>query len=142
MFDQQPEIDIAVDYTVNVVASYVRGNHVAASELPALIGAVHAAIVDLGKAAASVEADVAKPSPAEIRKSIRPDGLVSFIDGRSYKTLKRHLNGNGLDPHAYRQRFGLPADYPMVSADYSARRSAISKAMGLGRSPRPLQAVA
>lgn len=147
MSEQQPETDIAVDFTVQVVASYVRGNHLAASDLPALIGSVHTAIAGLGKTVGPIEADVAKPSPSEIRKSIRPEGLVSFIDGRSYKTLKRHLTGNGLDPHSYRQRFGLPADYPMTCPSYSAQRSELAKSLGLGvigglAARKPLAAVA
>lgn len=145
--NRSPELGIAVDFTVSVVANYVRGNHLAASELPALIGSVHSAIAGLGKAASPIEADLAKPGPSEIRKSIRPDGLISFIDGRSYKTLKRHLTGHGLDPHAYRQRFGLPADYPMVCPNYSAQRSELAKSLGLGvvggqAARKPLAAVA
>lgn len=147
MSEQQPKTGITVDFTVQIVASYVRGNHLAASELPALIASVHAAIAGLGKAASPIEVDVAKPGTSEIRKSIRPDGLISFIDGRSYKTLKRHLTRHGLDPHAYRQRFGLPADYPMTSPNYSARRSELAKSLGLGviggqSARRPLAAVA
>ncbi|KNY21711.1 MucR family transcriptional regulator [Methylobacterium sp. ARG-1] len=147
MSEQQPETGIAVDFTVQVVASYVRGNHVAASELPALIASVHAAITGLGQTAIPAEVDATRPSQSEIRKSIRPDGLVSFIDGRSYKTLKRHLTRHGLDPHTYRQRFGLPADYPMVCASYSAQRSVLAKNLGLGvvggqAARKPLAAVA
>ena len=73
-----------------------------------------------------------KVSSAEIRKSIKPDGLVSFVDGKSYKTLKRHLTSHGLDPKSYRDRYGLPADYPMVAGEYAERRSALAKAIGLG----------
>jgi predicted transcriptional regulator len=62
-----------------------------------------------------------------------PDGVVSFLDGKTYKTLKRHLGTHGLDPVSYRQRFGLPADYPMVSPNYAAQRSALAKSIGLGR---------
>jgi len=147
MTEEQPETGSAVDFTAQVVASYVRGNHLAASELPALIASVHAAIAGVGAAGAPVDADSTQPSPSEIRKSIRPDGLVSFIDGRSYKTLKRHLTRHGLDPHAYRQRFGLPADYPMVCPNYSAQRSELAKSLGLGviggqAARKPLAAVA
>ncbi|MBE7186618.1 MAG: MucR family transcriptional regulator, partial [Methylobacterium mesophilicum] len=68
-----------------------------------------------------------------IRRSVRPDGIVSFIDGKTYKTLKRHLSANGFDPRSYRERYGLPADYPMVAANYAAQRSALAKAIGLGQ---------
>jgi predicted transcriptional regulator len=57
---------------------------------------------------------------------------VSFIDGKTYKTLKRHLAAHGLDPHSYRERYGLPADYPMVAPSYAEKRSALAKSIGLG----------
>ncbi len=68
-----------------------------------------------------------------MRKSITPETLISFEDGRPYKTLKRHLAGRGLTPEQYRQKWGLPADYPMVSPNYSAARSQMAKSLGLGR---------
>ncbi len=71
-------------------------------------------------------------SAAQIRKSVQHDRLISFIDGKAYKTLKRHLTANGLTPEAYREKFGLPVDYPMVAAAYSERRSSLAKAHGLG----------
>jgi predicted transcriptional regulator len=78
-------------------------------------------------------AEVVKPSGAQIRKSIRDDGIVSFIDGKTYKTLKRHLTKHGLDPQSYRERYGLPANYAMVAPSYAAQRSALAKAIGLGQ---------
>ena len=119
-----------------IVSAYVSNNSVPASELPKLIHSVHSAIAGLASgvvpsSAASTE-PTEKPTPAEIRKSIRNDGLVSFIDGKTYKTLKRHLTAQGLDPRTYRERFGLPADYPMVAPSYAAQRSALAKAIGLG----------
>ena len=77
--------------------------------------------------------EVEKPTAAEIRKSITPDALISFIDGKPYKTLKRHLTGHGLDPQSYRLRYSLPADYPMVAANYATKRSELAKSLGLGR---------
>ncbi|MGT2482152.1 MucR family transcriptional regulator (plasmid) [Methylobacterium oryzae CBMB20] len=119
-----------------IVAAYVSNNSVPPSELPALIAQVHSAVFGLtsgdGTSYATTDAQIEKPTPAQIRKSVRDDGIVSFIDGRSYKTLKRHLSANGLDPHSYRERYGLPADYPMVAAEYAERRSALAKAIGLG----------
>ena len=83
---------------------------------------------------ATVSAENAdKPTPAQIRKSVRPEGIVSFIDGKTYKTLKRHLTKHGLNPQSYRDRYGLPGDYPMVAPSYAAQRSALAKAIGLGR---------
>ena len=124
-----------------IVAAYVANNSLPASELPALLGSVHTALVGLYGGTGSADADTAgqkadQPTAAQIKKSIRPDGLVSFIDGKTYQTLKRHLTGQGLDPQSYRQRFGLPSDYPMTAPDYSARRSELAKSIGLGRPGR------
>ncbi|SFT28250.1 ROS/MUCR transcriptional regulator protein [Methylobacterium sp. yr668] len=99
---------------------------------------MHAAIAGLAdgtpslSSEAAAERTVEKPTPAQIRKSVRHDGIVSFIDGKAYKTLKRHLTSHGLDPKSYRERFGLPADYPMTAPSYAAQRSALAKAIGLG----------
>ena len=124
-----------IELAGDIVAAYVSNNHLQASELPALIASVYAAVSGLGSNAAVQEPAkaVEKPSPAQIRKSIGDDGLVSFLDGKSYKTLKRHLSKHGLDPRSYRERFGLPADYPMVAPSYAAQRSALAKQIGLGR---------
>ena len=103
------------------------------SDLPGLIGSVHAALVGLGKPAEPAAEQVEKPTPAQIRKSITPDALISFIDGKPYKTLKRHLSAKGFDPNSYRQHYGLPSDYPMVSPNYAAQRSELARAIGLGR---------
>ena len=75
---------------------------------------------------------VEKPTPAQIKKSITPDALISFEDGKPYKTLRRHLTLRGLTPEAYRAKHGLSADYPMTSASYSAQRSELARALGLG----------
>ena len=125
--------------TAELVAAYVSNNPVPAAELPALIARVHGAISGLvagtpaAQAGAAPQAEVEKPSAAQIRKSVRHDGIVSFIDGKLYKTLKRHLTANGLDPQSYRDRYGLPADYPMVAPSYAEWRAALAKAIGLGK---------
>lgn len=131
-----------IERTVDVVAAYVSNNSVPTADLPTLIASVHEALnrVASGPADQTTES-VEKPTPAQIRKSIRPDGLISFIDGKSYKTLKRHLTKHGLDPHSYRERYGLPADYPTTSANYSAQRSALAKSLGLGQPGRSGQNV-
>ncbi|MDP4023585.1 MucR family transcriptional regulator [Methylobacterium sp. NEAU 140] len=120
--------------TSEIVAAYVSNNHVAPADLPALITQIHAAIGGLasGRPAVVAEAPVEKPSTAQIRRSIQPEGIVSFIDGRTYKTLKRHLTANGLTPEGYRTRYGLPVDYPLVSPSYSEQRSNLARAIGLG----------
>jgi predicted transcriptional regulator len=119
-----------------IVSAYVSNNPVPPAELPPLIARVHGAVVGLsagGSADAVISRDdVEKPTPAQIRKSLWDDGITSFIDGKTYKTLKRHLTSHGLDPKSYRERYGLPADYPMVAPSYAAQRSALAKAIGLG----------
>lgn len=124
-----------------IVAAYVANNSIPGPELPKLIGSVHAALLGLhnGSGTASTDTpaeEVEKPTSAQIKKSISPDALISFVDGKRYKTLKRHLSKHGLDPHSYRAKFGLPADYPMVSPSYSEARSALAKNIGLGRPGR------
>ncbi len=120
----------------DIVSAYVSNNPVPPAELPALVARVHAALAGLSGAAAPEprpEAAVELPSPGQIRRSFTEQGIVSFIDGKSYKTLKRHLTKHGLTPQSYRQRYGLPADYPMVAPGYAAQRSALAKEIGLGR---------
>lgn len=129
----QQEIGI-VEVTAEIVAAYVSNNSVQATDLPALIGNLHKALNDLANGAAQESGDrVEKPTPAQIRKSITPNGLVSFIDGKTYMSMKRHLTKHGFEPHSYRERYGLPGDYPMVAASYAAKRSELAKALGLGR---------
>ena len=128
--------------TIAIVSAFLANNRVEPTELTALISSVHHAIGGLGRAAAPEPAPVAKPTPAQVRKSITPDALISFLDGRPYKTLKRHLATHGLDIAGYRERFGLPADYPATAPSYSERRAALARDQGLGqmRSSRGRQA--
>jgi predicted transcriptional regulator len=81
-------------------------------------------------------------TPAQIRKSIRPDVLVSFEDGKPYRTLKRHLTRFGLTPDSYRAKWGLPPDYPMTAPSYSETRRALAVERGLGRKPAEAAAAA
>lgn len=117
-----------------VVSAYVSNNPVPLSELPKLIDRVHTALNEIMNADAvdrTTELEE-KATPEQIKSSITPDALISFIDGKPYKTLKRHLAGHGLDPFSYRKRFGLPADYPMVALNYAQRRSEIARGITLG----------
>ncbi|POR40277.1 MucR family transcriptional regulator [Methylobacterium sp. V23] len=124
-----------IDLAGEIVSAYVSNNPVRLGDLPDVIRQVHAALQALatGAATASPEAEIEKPTAAQIRKSVTPEGIVSFLDGRTYKTLKRHLTGHGLDPQTYRQRYGLSPDYPMVAPEYAARRSELAKSIGLGQ---------
>ncbi|MBE7202714.1 MAG: MucR family transcriptional regulator [Parafilimonas terrae] len=115
-----------------IVAAYVSRNAVDAAELPNLIDQVHTAIADLRDGQAQGRGRWTGANAEKVEASIQHDGLISFIDGRSYKTLKRHLTAHGLTPERYRLQYGLPADYPMVAPGYAARRSEIAKAIQLG----------
>ncbi len=126
-----------IELAAEIVSAYVSNNSVQGSELPALIASVHAALN--GVTSYSNEAARAGPekaTPAQIRKSITPDYLISFEDGKRYKTLRRHLTLRGLTAEAYRSKWGLPVDYPMTSASYSAQRSRLAHELGLGQRRR------
>lgn len=127
----------ALALTAQIVASYVENNKLAESDLPELIRSVHQAIVGgQGEVPTQVAPGAAKRTKAQIAKSITPEGLISFIDGKRYQMLRRHLSANSMTPSEYRQQFGLPADYPMTSPGYSAKRSTFAKGIGLGRMVR------
>ncbi|MGY6709507.1 MucR family transcriptional regulator [Oceaniradius stylonematis] len=126
-----------IEQTTDIVAAYVSNNPLPSSDLPKLIADIHAAISGLSNGAAT-EAE-AKPVPAvQIKKSVTPDYLICLEDGKKFKSLKRHLaTHHNLTPDEYRQKWNLPADYPMVAPNYSASRSALAKASGLGRKATP-----
>ncbi len=122
-------------FAVRILAAYLSHNAVPPTELPGLLANVHEALAALARpdaARADAGPSPEPPTPAEIGTSIQPDGLISFIDGRSYKTLKRHLTAHGLTPERYRARYGLPNDYPMTAPGYAAQRSEIARAIQLG----------
>jgi predicted transcriptional regulator len=126
----------------DIVAAYVSNNSVPVAELPTLLTSVYFALSGLGQGGASEAPAREKLTPAQIRKSVTPDAIVSFIDGKPYKTLKRHLSGNGMTFEEYRERFGLPRDYPSTAPSYSAQRSALAKSLGLGQQRRKAAAKA
>ena len=130
--NQSEHLELAVD----IVAAYVSNNSVPLADLPSLIGGVHAALSGLVTAPKADAPVVEKLTPAQIRKSIAHDHLVSFEDGKPYKTLRRHLTLRGLTPEAYREKWGLPRDYPMTAASYSAQRSELARTLGLGQQRR------
>ena len=132
--DTSYQPNTAIELTGEIIAAYVSGNHVQASELPGLIASVHAVLSGLSKGEPVAPAGPEKPTAAQIKKSVTHDGIISFEDGKTYKTMRRHLTLRGLTPEAYRAKYGLPADYPMTSAAYSAQRSELARALGLGQS--------
>lgn len=121
-----------VTLAINIVSAYVTRNSVPVGDLPALIATTHAALTKLGGPAEPVKEERPTP-PVPIRKTVTPDYIISLEDGRQYRTLKRHLAGRGFTPEQYRQKWGLPPDYPMVAANYAAQRSELAKSFGLGR---------
>ena len=122
-----------VELAADVVSAYVANNNVPMSDLAGLIASVHSSLLGLGKKAEP--APVAAQVPAvSIRKSVTPDASICLEDGKSFKSLKRHLSSKyGMTPAEYRTKWGLPADYPMVAPAYAEARSALAKSMGLGR---------
>lgn len=127
--------------TADLVAAYVANNAIPASELPPLMAQVYAALSGLTSAAPIQSDKPAAPTSAQVRKSITPDALISFEDGKPYKTLRRHLTLRGLSPEAYREKWGLPADYPMTAPSYSAQRSELARSLGLGQQRRKSSSV-
>lgn len=127
---QQPDF---VALTGDVVSAYVSNNSIPTADLAGLIDAVYQALHGLKTSSGEAQDKTEKATPAQVRKSITPDALISFEDGKPYKTLRRHLTIRGLTPEMYRAKHGLPVDYPMTSATYSAQRSALAQSLGLGR---------
>jgi predicted transcriptional regulator len=124
------------ELTAHLVAAYLENAKVGASDLPDLIRTVHSTLGALGQTEApAAPATEEKATPAQIRKSVTADTIISFEDGRPYRTLKRHLAQRGLTPQAYRAKWGLPSDYPIVAPSYSATRAELARQMGLGRRP-------
>ena len=126
--------DDLVALTTQIAAAYAAGNHLAATELPGLIRGIHTSLQGLAAGKAEPTEKQRVLTSAEIRRSIKPDALISFEDGKAYKTLRQHLAHYGLTPEAYRAKWGLPVDYPMTASAYSARRSQLARDLGLGKS--------
>ena len=127
--------DALIELTADVVAAYVSNNPVPVGELPNLIADVHAALGRVGGAPEPAPVDKQKPA-VNPKKSVHDDYIICLEDGKKFKSLKRHLSVHfGLTPAEYRDKWGLPHDYPMVAPGYSAARSALAKSMGLGRKP-------
>lgn len=125
--------DLLITLTSEIVTAHVANNDVAVSDVPLLIQNIYGALSSLGT---KVEL-AALPEPAvSIRSSIKPDYIVCLEDGKKMKMLKRHLmTSYGMTPEDYRERWGLPADYPMVAPNYAEKRRELAKKIGLGRKP-------
>jgi len=125
-----------IDLTATIVSAYVGNNPTPATELPSLIGQVHAALVRVSNGRPEVAAEPAKPA-VSVKKSMTAEYLVCLEDGKRFKSLKRHLRTQyAMTPEQYREKWGLPADYPMVAPNYAVARSQLAKKMGLGQQRR------
>ena len=122
-----------LELTAEVVSAHASNNTVAASDLPQVIKDVYATFSTLGVAAPPIEL----PTPVvPIKKSVTPDFIICHEDGKKLKMLKRHLKTSyNMSPEEYRERWGLPIDYPMVAPNYAKKRSTLAKKIGLGRKP-------
>lgn len=129
------EKDELLRLTVDIVSAYVSNNSVAMNDVPSLIEQVHAKLGGLGEA---IVASPEKLQPAvPVKKSVTPDYIICLEDGKKLKMLKRHLKtAYDMSPEDYREKWGLPASYPMVAPNYAKQRSKLARAIGLGTRAR------
>lgn len=121
-----------VNITASIVAAYVSNNTISSNELPGLIADTYAALSRAAGKAVAVERDESKPK-IPVKKSVMPDYIICLEDGKKFKSLKRHLRTHyNMSPEEYREKWGLPHDYPMVAPNYAQARSQLAKKMGLG----------
>ena len=137
MSDSQPDLTV-VEMAAEIVSAYVRNNSVPVSELPTLLQSVHDSLGSILNGS-KPEAVKEPPQPkVPVKKSVTNDYIVCLEDGKRFKSLKRHLHSeHGLSPQDYRDKWGLPKDYPMVAPAYADARSNLAKTMGLGRKAGP-----
>ncbi|WP_420548360.1 MucR family transcriptional regulator [Curvivirga sp.] len=135
MTENTPKLDASdslLELTSEIVAAHVSNNSVNAEELPGLIEQVYSTLANVGSGGDTIDDD--QPIPAvPIKKSITPDYIICLEDGKKLKMLKRHLKtAYDMTPEEYKERWGLPADYPMVAPNYAKQRSKLAKKIGLG----------
>lgn len=129
--DSEPKNGL-VELTAQIVSAYVSKNTIGAADIPQLISDTHAALSRTAGQAVEPEREEQKPR-VPVKKSIMPDFLICLEDGKKFKSLKRHLRTHyNLSPEEYREKWGLPPDYPMVAPNYARARSNLAKQMGLG----------
>ncbi len=133
---ENPSDTIYIELATDIVSAYLSHNSVPSGEIPNLINQIYAALrrVTAGQSATAAE----PPKPAvPVKRSVTPEYIVCLEDGLKFKSLKRHLRTRyNLTPDQYREKFGLPPDYPMVAPNYAAARSKLAKDMGLGQQRR------
>ncbi len=127
------ELDLT-SLTADIVSAYVAHNAISGEKLPDFIGSVYGALSRASTQGAEPPKEELKPA-VSIKKSVTPDYIICLEDGKKFKSLKRHLRSQyDMSPEEYREKWGLPHDYPMVAPSYAAARSDLAKNMGLGRS--------
>jgi predicted transcriptional regulator len=125
-----------IQLMANIVSAYVSNNTVSSAEIPNLIAQVYSALMRISSGQVATPAEPLKPAVA-VKRSVTPEYIVCLEDGKKFKSLKRHLRTQyGITPEQYREKWGLPADYPMVAPNYAAARSQLAKQMGLGQQRR------
>jgi predicted transcriptional regulator len=125
-----------IELTADIVSAYVSNNSVPAGDIASLINQVHSALIRVSGGQSEAEPEPLKPA-ISVKKSITPDHIVCLEDGKKFKSLKRHLRTQyNMTPEQYREKWSLPADYPMVAPNYAAARSQLAKQMGLGQQRR------
>lgn len=125
-----------IDLTTDIVSAYVGHNKVTPDEVPTLIHQVYKALRAAADGNHSAPAEKSEPA-VSIGSSVTPDFLICLEDGKKFKSLKRHLRTHyNLEPDEYREKWGLPRDYPMVAPNYARARSKLAKKMGLGQNGR------
>ena len=135
-------VELATELTIAWLGN--QNNRVQAEDVPQFLRTMHATVTELAGGSSTASGVAEETGPAEeftpavsARKSLASkDHIISMIDGKPYKTLKRHLSTHGLTPDEYRRRYNLRSDYPMVSESYSAARRAMAKKIGLGQKGR------
>ena len=126
---ERPEL---LELTAGIVSAFVSNNVVTAGDLPAIIQDVHGALRRASEGSAEPVREDLRPA-IPVKRSVTPDHIVCLEDGLKFKSLKRHLRSRyNMSPEQYREKWGLPHDYPMVAPNYAAARSELAKKMGLG----------
>ncbi len=130
------ENDNLLTLTSNIVSAHLSNNAVSTEEIPALIRKIYSTLANVNQEGGMMSSE--RPQPAvPIKKSVHADYIVCLEDGKKLKMLKRHLKtAYNMTPEQYRERWGLPADYPMVAPNYATQRSQLAKDIGLGTASR------
>ena len=125
-----------IDLTASIVSAYVSNNPTPAADIPALIAQVHAALLRVSTGRTEPQLEPARPA-VPVKKSVTAEYLICLEDGKRFKSLKRHLRSRyNMTPEQYRDKWGLPPEYPMVAPNYAVARSQLARKMGLGQQRR------